>query len=60
MNSPMRGALGVALRSTLIRVDHLCCGGEVKLIHDIFAPVAEIVDVKISLSDRRVSVDIGA
>ena len=30
---------------------------EVKLIHEIFAPVETVVDVKISLSDRRVSVD---
>ena len=53
----MRAALGVALRSSVIRVDHLCCGMESKLIHEMLDPLDEVVDVKISLSDRRVSVE---
>ena len=46
----------MALRSSIIRVDHLCCGVEVKLIHELFSSVDAVVDVKVSLSDRRVNV----
>ena len=45
------------LRSTVIRVEHLCCGMESKLIRDILAPLETVVDVKISLTDRRVNVE---
>lgn len=55
--STPRKALGVALRSSIVRVDHLCCGMEAKLIHDILDVVDAVADVKISLSDRRVSVE---
>merc|ERR1719502_724545 len=55
--SGVRASLGVALRSSVIRVDHLCCGAEAKLIREILDPCDDVVDVKISLSDRRVSVD---
>ena len=60
MTSPplrARAALGVGLRSSIIRVDHLCCGMEAKLIHELMDPMETVVDVKISLSDRRVSVE---
>ena len=46
----------MALRSSIIRVDHLCCGAESKLIHDLLGPIDAVVDVKISLAERRVSV----
>ena len=46
-----------AMRSTIVRVDHLCCGMEAKLVRDLFSPVSAIGDVKISLADRRVSVE---
>ena len=43
--------------STVIRVEHLCCGMEAKLIREILAPLEAVVDVKISLTDRRVNVE---
>ena len=45
------------LRSTVVRVDHLCCGMESKLIRDLLSPHEAVVDVKISLTDRRVNVE---
>jgi len=45
------------LRSSIIRVDHLCCGMEAKLIRDVLSPLETVVDVKISVADRRVSVE---
>ena len=45
------------LRSTTIRVDHLCCGMESKLIRDLLTPLDAVVDVKISLTDRRINVE---
>ena len=47
----------VVLRSTIIRVDHLCCGMESKMIRDMLAPLTTVEDVKISLTDRRVNVE---
>ena len=47
----------VMLRSTIIRVDHLCCGMESKMIRDMLAPLTTVEDVKISLTDRRVNVE---
>ena len=44
-------------RSTIMRVDHLCCGMESKLIRELLAPLEEIEEVKISVADRRVSVE---
>ena len=48
---------GTKLRSTVIRVDHLCCGMESKLIRDMLVPLDAVVDVKISLTDRRLNVE---
>ena len=45
------------LRSSIIRVDHLCCGMEAKLIRDVLSPLETVADVKISVADRRVSVE---
>ena len=45
------------LSSTIIRVEHLCCGMESKLIREVLAPLETVVDVKISLTDRRVNVE---
>ena len=38
-------------------MEHLCCGMEAKLIREILAPLEAVVDVKISLTDRRVNVE---
>ena len=40
-----------------MRVDHLCCGMESKLIRELLEPFEEIKEVKISVTDRRVSVE---
>ena len=53
----MAPKIASALRSSIIRVDHLCCGMEAKLIRETMAPVDAVLDVKISVSDRRVSVE---
>ena len=53
----MRAALGVALRSSVLRIDHLCCGVEARLVHELLDPMEDVMDVKISLSDRRVNVE---
>jgi len=57
--SPMKQRLGVegGLRSSIIRVDHLCCGMESKLIRDMLCPLETVVEVKISLTDRRLNVE---
>eukprot|EP00966_Prymnesium_polylepis_P060263 1398481-Prymnesium_polylepis.2 len=44
-------------RSTTIKVEHLCCGMESKLIRDVLAPLEAVADVKISLTDRRIKVE---
>ena len=44
------------LRSTIIRVDHLCCGMEAKMIRDLLDPMETVAEVKISLTDKRVNV----
>ena len=46
-----------ALCSTVLRVDALCCGSEARLIRQLLSPLPDVADVKISLSERRVSVD---
>ena len=43
------------LRSTVVRVDHLCCGMEAKLIRDMLGPLEAVAEVKISVTDRRVN-----
>ena len=45
------------LRSTVVRVDHLCCGMEAKLIRDMLGPLEAVAEVKISITDRRVNVE---
>jgi len=45
------------LRSSIIRVDHLCCGMESKLVRDMLCPLDAVADVKISLTDRRLNVE---
>ena len=45
------------LRSTVVRVDHLCCGMEAKLIRDMLGPLEAVAEVKISVTDRRVNVE---
>ena len=47
----------VMLRSTVVRVDHLCCGMEAKLIRDMLGPLEAVAEVKISVTDRRVNVE---
>ena len=44
------------LRSTIIRVDHMCCGMEAKMIRDLLDPMETVAEVKISLTDKRVNV----
>lgn len=43
--------------SSILRVDNLCCGMEAKMIRDIFSPMTDVGDVKISVQDRRISVE---
>ena len=45
------------LTQSVIRLDHLCCGKEVLLARELLAPYSEISDVKISLTDRRASIE---
>ena len=45
------------LRSTVVRVEHLCCGMESKLIRELLSPLDTVAEVKISLTDRRVNVE---
>ena len=45
------------LRSTVVRVDHLCCGMEAKLIRELLSPIEAVIDVKISVTDRRLNVE---
>lgn len=46
-------------RSTVARVEHLCCGMEAQLIRELLTPVEHVGEVKISLLDRRVNVEHG-
>ena len=46
-----------ALTQSVIRLDHLCCGKEALLARELLAPYSEISDVKISLTDRRASIE---
>ena len=46
-----------SLTQSVIRLDHLCCGKEVLLARELLAPYSEISDVKISLTDRRASIE---
>ena len=49
--------VGQPVQASILRVDHLCCGMEAKLIRDLLDPLDSVLDVKISTTDRRISVD---
>ena len=45
------------LQQTIVRIDAMCCGGEAKLARQLLAPLDDVVDVKISVTDRRAAID---
>ena len=45
------------LQQTIVRIDAMCCGGEAKLARELLAPLDDVIDVKISVTDRRAAID---
>ena len=55
---PMSGAsAALQLATTIVRIDHLCCGNEAKLARELLAPLTDVVDVKISITERRAAIE---
>lgn len=46
-----------AVVTAIVRIDHLCCGAEAKLIRELLDPLDDVLDVKISVNERRAAID---
>ena len=42
---------------SIVRIDNLCCGAEAKLARSLLAPLEDVIDVKISIAERRAAIE---
>jgi len=48
---------GNVVKSSIIRVDHMCCHCEAALIRELFDPFEDVLDIKVSVNDRRAIIE---